>query len=361
MGATSVAQNREEQEVLFAKVGCVGVITLNRPTALNAVNLTMIREIHQQLLHWENDATVVCVVIEGSGDRAFCAGGDVRSVYLNRLKDDRVATNALFWEEYSLNYYISQFKKPYISLINGFCMGGGMGLSIHGSHRIVNETTIMAMPEALIGFVCDVGASYFLNRCPGYFGYFMGLTGDRISAGDALYAGLATHFVSSARFAALREALLAVKETAAIDQILAKFKEPAPESSLKVHQQLIDDVFSGKTVEEIIKRLSAYNTTVPNQWLVKMQKGSPTSLKVILKLLQKAKRFKINTCLEMEYRVSQWALNNYDFYEGVRALLVDKNNTPSWQPQYLHQISETSVKGYFAPLKGQELQLGRKP
>ncbi len=355
---TATAQiTAQEPEVLSDVQGRAGVITLNRSKALNSLNLEMIREIMSVLKSWESDDSVDFVVIEGAGDKAFCAGGDIRSVYLARLEGKRDYKDAIFREEYQLNYYISKYPKPYISLINGICMGGGLGVSIHKSHRIVSEKAVMAMPETGIGFFPDVGASYFLNHCPGKMGMFMAITGEKITAADAIYAGLATHYVPSENFKMLRADLLKAMSVTQMADVISKHAVPAPESELSQHQPLIDDIFEGKKIEDILEKLYAAKHSKAYDWVRNLGKKSPMSMSVAFSMLKKTKGMSLKKCLPLEYRLSQRFVENYDFFEGIRALLVDKDNAPKWQPNHISKVKTSEVRGYFKDLGSRELKL----
>lgn len=347
-----------ESSVLFRIEGKAGVITLNRPKALNALDLEMIRQIRQTLLQWRTDPKIEFIVVEGVGEKAFCAGGDIRSVYEARLRDDWAYMEDIFREEYEMNYVIGTYPKPYISLIQGYCMGGGMGLSIHGSHRIVTDDTVMAMPEAGIGFFTDVGASYFLNQCPGKIGIFMGITGEKIKAEDCLYTGLGTHYVPQDQWSSLKKNILSAAKVSEALAVINSFHKMPPKSAkgegLEHHRELIDTIFSAQSMEEINERLEKNQTPQGSAWLKKIDTQSPLSMKVILALLQKTKETSLKKCLMTEFRVGQHFMGKYDFFEGVRALLIDKDNRPQWQPRQFRDILVKDVKKYFSPLVGKE-------
>lgn len=348
----------QQPEVICKIQGKAGVITLNRPKALNALNLDMIQEICYHLTLWESDPQVEFILVECAPKaRAFCAGGDVRSVYEARLADDWEYMDHIFREEYIMNYQISHYSKPYISLIEGICMGGGMGLSVHGSHRIVTNNTIMAMPEASLGFFTDVGASYFLNQTPGKIGLLMGLTGEKLSAADCLYAGLATHYIPQHKWEDIRQVL---KHAVSFDQaekyILSHHQSPGV-SELEGLQPLIDELFTGDSVENIQKNLEAKKHPKAHSWLKKMDTQSPTSMKVIYALLTKNKSAPIKKCLTTEFRIGQRFINSYDFFEGIRSILIDKDNRPRWQPSHLNEIKAKDIKNYFTPLGDKEIVL----
>lgn len=356
MGVAAKMENTEA-EVLFSKTGRAGVITLNRPRALNSLNLDMLREMMVTLTKWETDDDVEFVLIEGAGEKAFCAGGDIRSVYLARLEGDRGYKDAIFREEYQLNYYISKYPKPYISLINGICMGGGLGVSVHGSHRIVTDRAVMAMPETSIGYFPDIGASYFLNKCPGQIGQFMAITGEKITASDALYCGLATHYVHSDKIADLRQKLLGAKSAKNACELIDSFNSPAPESELAQHQPLIDQIFTGNTVQDVLEKLYASTDQKAYEWVRNLRKKSPLSMAIAFTLLKRTKGMSLKKCLPIEFRLSQHFVEHYDFFEGIRALLVDKDNEPKWQPNHISKVSTLEVRSYFKDLGLKELKL----
>lgn len=357
---TKIAEKHDQsaEEIITNVSGKAGVITLNRSKALNALNVSMIRTLAKILDQWQTDPKVEFVVIQSNNPKSFCAGGDIRAVYEARLQDDFSFCDAIFREEYQLNYMISRYPKPYISLIDGICMGGGMGISVHGSHRIVTENAVLAMPETGIGFFPDVGASYFLNQCPGEIGTFMGVVGEKITGADAIYANLATHYVSAAKLPELHHKLLKAGSREEALTLIEAAKEEAPASTLAQYQSLIDQCFGGNTVEEIMKGLETANTPEASRWLLTMDKRSPVSQKVSFTLLRRNRGKSLRECLPVEFRLSQKFARNYDFFEGVRALLVDKDNAPNWQPRHLSQVTLEMVDPYFEDLGKLELQLG---
>lgn len=358
MQTVAVEKNDRDMEIIVELIGKAGVITLNRSKALNAINVPMICTLTETLEQWQADNKVEFVIIQSNNPRSFCAGGDIRAVYRARLQDDFSFCDTIFREEYQLNYMLSRYPKPYISLINGICMGGGMGVSVHGSHRIVTENAILAMPETGIGFFPDVGASYFLNQCPGEMGTFMGIVGEKINGADAIYANLATHYVSSAKLPELQHRLLNAESREEALTIIETLKEKAPASTLAQYQDIIDRCFTGDTVEKIMKNLESSNRPETSRWLLTLDKRSPVSQKVSLELLRRNRGKSLRECLAVEFRLSQKFAHNYDFIEGVRALLVDKDNDPNWQPRYLSQVTQEMVDSYFEDLGVGELQLG---
>ncbi|HMA15692.1 MAG TPA: enoyl-CoA hydratase/isomerase family protein [Kiloniellaceae bacterium] len=349
----------ESEDVLFEARHGVGFITLNRPKALNALTLPMIRAIGPQLMAWEEDSGIRCVVIRGAGERAFCAGGDVRAVW-QAGRDGDCLTEDFFREEYRLNRQIHVFAKPYIALIDGITMGGGVGVSVHGSHRIAGDRTMLAMPETGIGLFPDVGGTYFLPRLPGRLGLFLALTGWRLHAADAVYCGLATDYVPSERRDDLAEALTALDwstdgaETL-VDRAIERFKADPGPAELAQHRVLIDHCFSARSVEAILAALDSSG----DPWAVKvagvLRKQSPTSLKVTFAQVEKGAALDFDQAMVQEYRLSQAFMAGKDFYEGIRALLVDKDNQPKWSPATLAEVTPAMVENHFRPLGGRDL------
>lgn len=344
--------------IQFQKINQIGLITLNRPNALNALTLDMCIQMREQLIEWQIDKNVKAVIVNTANNRAFCAGGDIRRLYELGKQDPALAL-PFFWHEYRLNWYIFNFPKPYISLLNGITMGGGMGISVNGSHRIATENLLMAMPETGIGFTPDVGASYFLSHCPGYSGFYLGLTGNKITAGDAYYLGLANYFVPSHYLNILCNSLIGLRfeqdAQQEIANVIERFSTTPPLSSLALHQAQIDACFSKKTVEEIIAALRSHN----GDWCRETEKilltRSPTSLKVTLESLQRGKSLDFTDCLTQEYRLGGHFLNSHDLFEGIRAAIIDKDRKPHWQPAELSDVTSENVQKYFLPLAIQDL------
>jgi enoyl-CoA hydratase/carnithine racemase len=343
------AQSAPEPEILTTIEGNAGVITLNRPKALNALSLSMIQDITRALLEWRDESRVRSIIVKSNSEKAFCAGGDVRSVYDAKLRGESDYLVDIFREEYLLNYIISVYPKPYISLMNGISMGGGLGISIHGSHRIVTERASLAMPEANIGFFPDVGSSYFLNRCPGELGTFLGVLGESISGEDALYAGLATHRVDSSELPVVYEALLKAESHSDVDDILQDAAGGQQECLLQEYQGLINRCFAYHTVEEIFEALQRESETIARDWLKASWKKSPTSLKIALAIMRRSKGMSLKDVLALDFTVSQHCVKGHDFFEGVRAVLVDKDNSPRWRPARLSDVTPEMIDGYFAP------------
>ena len=347
MAAMPFFKNSDDGEVLARVEGHAGVITLNRPKALNALSLPMIREITGLLLDWKDDPRICTVIVQSGNEKAFCAGGDVRSVYEAHLKGDRDFMGVIFQEEYLLNFIISIYPKPYIALMNGIAMGGGLGISVHGSHRIVTERTIMAMPETNIGFFPDVGAGYFLNQCPGEIGTFLGVSGESITGEDALYAGLATHRLNSHEIPEIYKALTVAQSFGEVDDALQDAAGGQSPCFLQANRNLIDHCFSFPTIEEIFGALRQESNPVSRDWLKGSLKQSPTSLKLALALMRRTKGLPLKEVLALDFQVSQHCVKNHDFFEGIRAVLVDKDQNPFWKPNQLSDVSRQMIEGYF--------------
>jgi enoyl-CoA hydratase len=349
-----------EPEILFERRGATGVVTLNRPKALNAVTHGMVLALRAQLDDWATDPAVVRVVITAAGERAFSAGGDIRALY-DLGKAGRYDEALQFWrDEYPLNAVIKKFNKPYVALIDGIVMGGGVGISVHGSHRVAGDRFQFAMPEVGIGFFPDVGASWFLPRMPGELGVYCALTGERFGSADGCGAGIATHRIASARFNALLEGL---SGTVSADAVLSAFSEPAREGPIMARRGAIDRLFSGDRVEDILAALEreAELPSVDAEWAGKtaamIRTKSPLSLKLALAQVRRGKTWDFETCMRAEFRIVSRIIHGADFYEGVRAVIVDKDNQPRWQPATLGAVSEAEVERHFAPLGARELVL----
>src|SRR5579885_219784 len=359
----------ENRDIIFERDGPVGLVTLNRPQALNAFTLGMDRAFDPKLREWAEDPSLRVVVVRGAGERAFCAGGDVRAVYEagRGIAGERSLTAVFFREEYELIRRVHRYPKPYIALIDGITMGGGAGVSVNGRYRVATERTILAMPETGIGLFPDVGATRFLNRAPGRIGRYLGLTGARLGAADALYCGFATHFVGADRVETLVSTLAETRweaggEAAQVEAVLAAFAgDPGP-PPLAALQPAIDRAFAGATIEAILAALAAEAGAGGAQavWAAETRAGlmtkSPTSLKVTLRQLVLGRGYDLDAALKLEYRLTQHFMAGHDFYEGVRALLIDKDQKPQWRPASLADVDDAMVEAYFAPLGERELR-----
>ncbi|XP_045909594.1 3-hydroxyisobutyryl-CoA hydrolase, mitochondrial [Micropterus dolomieu] len=353
--------SKVEAEVLLEKVGNAGVITINRPKVLNALNLTMIRQIYPQLKKWENDNETDIMIIKGAGGKAFCAGGDIRAVTEAGKVGDSLAED-FFREEYILNNAIGACRKPYIALIDGITMGGGVGLSVHGRFRVATEKTLFAMPETAIGLFPDVGGGHFLPRLRGKLGLFLALTGFRLKGRDVQRAGVATHFVESKKIPDLEKELVDLKSPSAEDvsRVLDSYQNQSRLDSEKVfvldkHVSDIDRLFSSSSMEGIMQNLKADGSEFANKQAETLSRMSPTSLKITYKQLQAGASLSLQDVLVMEYRLSQACMRGCDFYEGVRAVLVDKDQNPKWNPSTLEEVSDQTVDQCFSSLGEKDL------
>ncbi len=330
-----------EPTVLVRRQGRVGRITLNRPKALNALDRPMIDAIAAALHEWAAEPMVQAVVLDAAGDRAFCAGGDVRQLRQLALAGDAAAIEAFFAAEYALNLQIARYTKPYISLIDGICMGGGVGLSIHGTVRVASEHALFAMPETGIALFPDVGASYALPRLRGAWGLYLGLTGARLAGADAVWAGFGTHFVPRAHFPALLDALVADGPA-----VLAGAAQPPPDGPAAA---LDLSAFAADSVPGILARLAAIDTDWARDTLATLRHVSPSSLLWTFELLRRGAARTLEQCLDAELALTRHATRHPDFSEGVRAMLVDKDRTPRWSPPRLEDVDPDSIAVLFRP------------
>jgi len=340
-----------EEDVLFERRGHLGIVTLNRPKAVNALNAGMVKAMLQQLTDWADDDAVATVLVRGAGDRGLCAGGDIVAIYKDMLHGG--TETAEFWaDEYRLNALISQYPKPYVAFMDGLVLGGGVGVSAHGSVRVVTERTRTGMPETTIGFVPDVGGTLLLSRSPGETGTHAALTGAHLSGADALFLGLADHFVPSESLPALAEALESSTAAAAVE----RFAQAAPDSPLAAQREWIDAAYSHDDAEEIVRSLRSAGAEAAAA-ADTIEAKSPTSVKVTLESLRRVRGLSLEEALDQEYRVGLRCLAGPDFREGIRAQVVDKDRNPQWKPPTLAEVQRSDVEGYFAPLGERELGL----
>ncbi|HMH64418.1 MAG TPA: enoyl-CoA hydratase/isomerase family protein [Rhizomicrobium sp.] len=331
------------------KRGALGLLTLDRPQALNALTHGMVTAIADRLTQWAQDADVRCVVIRGEGDRAFCAGGDIRAVQQAVVAGTDEGA-ALLRDEYHMNALIGAYPKPYVALLHGISMGGGAGLSVHGRYRLADGSLTFAMPETGIGFIPDVGASYFLSRLPCEMGLYLGLTASSIGLADALDAGLMTHAVQRDDFDAVLDALANGTD---VDEAITPFvRKPGP-GPLREHRRRIQTIFSASSVEAILERLDRDGSDFAQATAQVIRSRSPTSLKLVFRQLREGAMLDLKGCLAMEYRLALRVLPAHDFREGVRAALVDKDRRPQWQPSSLAGVGD--LDAFFAPLGKKEL------
>lgn len=348
-------QPSESDEVLIRREGRAGRITMNRPQALNALTHSMVGKIWAALNAWVADPAVELVLLDGTGDRALCAGGDVRSLYDSKAQGSEFARN--FWrDEYRLNALIGRYPKPYVAIQDGIVMGGGIGLSGHASHRIVTDRSRLAMPETGIGLIPDVGGTWLLAHAPGETGVYLGLTGESMNAADAIYARFSDTFVPSDKRLALTERLIDAKG-GTVAQAISAFALDAGTSQLHVKASEISHAFSGSSVEQIFAALAQ----TPGEWAAKtlasLQQKSPKALKLTLAAIRGARALRsLDKALITEFRLTVRLFEDGEFPEGVRALIIDKDKKPKWSPPELARISDEFVRAYLAPLPaGEEL------
>ena len=346
-------------DLLFERRGAAGLVTLNRPHALNAVSLAMVRELTRQLAEWETDPAVTRVIVASRDPRAFSAGGDVRALYdLGRAGRFDEALG-YFREEYALNTHIKSYRKPYVALIDGIVMGGGVGISVHGSHRVAGDKFAFAMPEVGIGFFPDVGATWFLPRLPGRLGTYCALTGERLDGADAVVAGIATHRVPSARFPNLIESLC---DADPVEESLAACAQSPARGAAAARRNAITALFEADQVEEILGALDAEgamqgpNAAFAVETAALMRTKSPTSLKLALAQMRRGATLDFAECMRTEFRIVSRVVRSHDFYEGVRAVIIDKDQAPQWQPATLAAVDTAEVERHFAPV-ARELEL----
>ncbi len=331
-------------DILFQKRGKAGFITLNRPKALNALSFDMVRALAVQLGRWADDPGIAHVVITGAGGKAFCAGGDIRSIYDARQAGETEGLGRFFRDEYLLNAQIKAYPKPYVALIDGIVMGGGVGVSVHGSHRIGTDKTLFAMPETGIGFFPDVGGTFFLPRMPRHSGVYCALSAGRLKQGDALATGVLTHAVSAADVSALERALETADD---IDAVLAPFLVTPESGPVTDNLDLIDTAFSADTVEDILARLDASESAFALKAAAAIRGKSPTSVLIALEQMKRGGALSFNECMKLEYRIVSRIVQGTEFYEGIRAVLVDKDQTPKWSPSLFSQVDSAGLASYF--------------
>ncbi|VFR00086.1 unnamed protein product [Cuscuta campestris] len=344
-------------QVLVQETSCVRTFILNRPKQLNALSFEMVSQLLELFLLCENDSKVKLIILKSSG-RAFCAGGDVAAVVSDIKQGNWKMGAEYFRKEFTLNYIMATFSKPQVSILNGIVMGGGAGASVHGRFRVATEKTVFAMPETSLGLFPDVGASYFLSRLPGFFGEYLGLTGSRLDGAEMFASGLATHFVPLERLSSLEEALRNNNSSDPVDisLIISEFSEvpKLKENSPYNQMRIINRCFSKRTVEEIIFALENEAANNQDDWISSaiqsLKKASPTSLRISLRSIREGRLQGVGTCLTREFRMVCHVLRgdfSKDFVEGCRAILLDKDRNPKWDPSKLELVTDEMVHHYF--------------
>jgi enoyl-CoA hydratase len=328
--------------VLARRDGRVGRILLNRPKALNALDLSMVRAVARAAADFRDDPTIHAVVVEGAGGRAFCAGGDIQAIRRNVVNGRPEEAETFFAEEYALNRAIAEYPKPWIALVDGMCMGGGIGLSVHGRACVATEAAVFAMPETAIGLFPDIGATYILPRLPGRLGIYLALTGARMQGADAVHAGFATHFVPRAELPRLSEAL--AKDGPAV---LGAHAVTPPRFSLADQLATIDRCFSAATIPDILERLEAVDSEWARNAVRAMRAGSPSSVFWSLSIVRAGERRTLPECLAAEFALTRSAIRHPDFAEGVRAMLIDKDRHPRWTPATIEDVDPHAIAAMF--------------
>ncbi|MGH3559367.1 MAG: enoyl-CoA hydratase/isomerase family protein [Mycobacterium sp.] len=335
----------ESDEILTRVDHGIGFVTLNRPKAINSLTQTMVNELSAVLAGWDQDDGLRTVVLSGAGERGLCAGGDVVAIY-HSARADGVAARRFWYDEYLLNGQIGRFAKPYVSLMDGIVMGGGVGVGSHANIRVVTDTTKMAMPEVGIGFIPDVGGTYLLSRAPGSSGLHVALTGAPFAGADAIALGFADHYMPHDELDKFSRAIV----TDGVERALAAHTVDPPPSELAAQHDWIDECYAGDTVADIVAALRGHHAGPANDAASLIATRSPVALSVTLESVRRAA--KLNTLedvLTQEYRVSCGSLRSHDLVEGIRAQLVDKDRNPTWSPASLTEVSAADVDAYFAP------------
>lgn len=347
------AANESAEELAVEVKASLATITLNRPRALNALNAAMRHTLGETFPRLARDPAVYAVVIQSSSEKAFCAGGDVREL-IKWGRDDKDRARRAFADEYALDWLHECFSKPTVALIDGAVMGSGVGITLYGTHRVAGERYKFAMPECAIGLFPDVGVAHALSRMPDFVGMYLGLTGRTIGAADAYSLGLLTHCIPRARFPEIKEALA---DTWPVDALLdERHVDPGP-GELAPHRELIARCFSASTVEEIVASLEEAGGDWAAKVVADLGARSPTSLKVTHRHISNAAALDLRQTLVVDYRLACRFLDGHDFYEGVRAALIDKDGRPHWKPDRLRDITQAMVEDYFTPMGGDELVL----
>jgi enoyl-CoA hydratase len=341
-----------EPEIICGRQGASGTVFLNRPQALNAITLNMVRELTRALNAWEHDSAIKNVVVTAAPGKAFSAGGDIRLLYEQGRAGDHAAQLDFWREEYRLNRRIRLYPKPYVALIDGIVMGGGVGVSLHGSHRIAGDRFSFAMPEVGIGFFPDVGATYFLPRLPGMTGVYFALTGGRANAGDAAHLGLASAYVPSSRFDELAGAL---SEAEPADASVTQLRSDIAPGPVVAHRALIDRCFSAARVSEILARLDAESSPFAAEAAKAMGAKAPLSLAIAHRQMTIGANLSVDQAMQMEFRIVSRVCRGEDFYEGIRATILDKDFSPHWRHGKIGEVTSEKVDAYFAPLAADEL------
>ncbi len=346
----------DDSSIVFEDVsvsgGVVGKIILNRPKALNALTMQMMHELNKKLQCWQAQENILFVTIEGAGERAFCSGGDIKFLYDYGLSDAPEMHNN-FHLEYSANQTIFHFTKPYISFLDGIVMGGGAGVSVHGSHRVATENIVFAMPETHIGFFPDVGMCYHFSRMHGAVGMYLALTGASLTLADSMRLELTTHSVASEQLVQLKSALFAYdyrnkNSLQAVDSVLKKYSQPLGDGELLKRRAVIDECFSQKSLSDIFQALKYHPDPWTKEVLEKLNKLCPMSLAVTFEHVMRCAQLDFNQVLAQDLRLANVLCSRQDLHEGIKAAIIDKKHQPGWSPAKIDDVSRSSVNKLFS-------------
>ncbi|MDH3581516.1 MAG: enoyl-CoA hydratase/isomerase family protein [Hyphomicrobiales bacterium] len=344
-------------DILFEQNNRCGVVTLNRPKALNAMTYEMFAALDAEYKQWADDPHIYGVIMQSAGGRAFCSGGDIRALYDWWRAGDIATILQLYGTEYQHNWTLDRFLKPHVALIDGIVMGGGVGVSLYGTHRVAGANYRFAMPEVGIGFFPDVGATWFLSRLAGKTGLYLALTGRTIDAADAYSLGLVTHCIAAGHYPAIHEAL---SEAEPVDALLAGFHQDPGASDIAARRADIDRLFSAASVEEVLGNLDA-ETGDMEKWAreaaADIRTKSPTGLKVAFQQMQRGPKLQLDEALELEFAIARRFFDGEEFFEGIRAAIIDKDQKPNWSPATLEQVTDEMIEAFFAPLPDSGLEL----
>ena len=343
-----------QDELLTTVEGGLGIITLNRPKAVNALSYNMIGLLDDALTDFEHNAAVHAVLVRGSGNRGLCSGGDVVSLHKSAVENDLAGVVPFFRDEYTLDHRIYAFPKPYIAIMNGLVLGGGVGISVSGSHRVATDSTKLGMPEVGIGFSPDVGGPYYLANAPCHIGQYMALTGSHISGADAVYVGMADVFVPDQQIEELIQQLTGIDGPEQVERILSEFHQPT-ESALEAEAHWIESAFARDTVEDIlaaVQQQANQGNELAEQALKALNRNSPTGMKVALEAVRRATNQTLSETLAQDLRTTMNAVAGTELAEGIRAQLIDKDRSPQWSPARLEEVSNETVQAFFAPVDG---------
>jgi len=342
----------EEAEIQEEVINGVAILTLNRPHHLNAINMTMFYQMWILLKKWAIDPNITSVVVRGSGGKSFCAGGDVLDVVKNRGNDDFM--HEVYRCEYVVDQLIYNYPKPFIPLMSGIVMGGGAGISVHAhGRRIVTESTLFAMPETALGLFPDIGASHFLSRMPGPIGYYISLTGSRLTAADALYTGIADYFLESEE---LENFINAICDGEDPDSAIKRFESNPGPSSLAHHFDIINAHFNADNLAEILNNLESDTTSWAREILKKIRSMCPFSQVVTFENIKRSKGQELEHCLVTDFRIAIHLMKRNDYFEGARAILIDKDRVPIWSPKIIEDVSHEEIEACFASLGKSDLK-----